>query len=369
MGSSELSSHPLIDRSAQREVRQSRGFREVAAALTGADIAKDYAEEVAGAPRRGEAGKRYLVSHNTKLAAERKAARDGEHASIGLVEWAKESGPMELPESAGELLPLHALVPLRSGQPDKADASDPNHGINRVDFLGRGPGDRLAVGWMKFLAPSASRVGTGDTPLRALLEGLAHVAAVQANREAVVKELGEKVEGEFADTPPALFIVGSPKYWELCRKREAQKGAAWIRELERLSAEIEEAADVPVFFLSLRLDGDPGWNYETGGPRFEGRARLLPAWEPGAGRIRPKPKPRRRKESLTPEEIIVEADLSRPIRPYSINELFEAGDRIEHPTLGIGVVQGAAGPNKIRVHFDEKKSLLIHDRGAQGATP
>ena len=364
-----MGKHPLIDRSEQREVRQSRGFREVAMALTGAAIAEDFAKEVEAAPRRGEAGKRYLVSHNTKLASERKPARDSEHASLGLVEWAKESGPMELPESAGELLPIQPLVPLRSGQPDKADPDDPNRGINRVDFLGRGPGDRLAVGWVKFLAPSATRVGTGDTPLRALLEGLAHTAAVQANREAVIKELSEKVEGEFADGPPALYIVGSPKYWELCRKREAQKGAAWIRELERLAAEIEEAADVPVFFLSLRLEGDPGWTYETGSPRFEGRARLLPAWEPGAGRIRPKAKPRKRKDAGVPAEVIVEADLSRPIRPYSSNELFEAGDRIQHPTLGVGIVQGAAGPNKIRVHFDEKKSLLVHDRGAMGATP
>nr|MDJ0790201.1 hypothetical protein [Myxococcota bacterium] len=158
-------------------------------------------------------------------------------------------------------------------------------------------------------------------------------------------------------------------YWELCRKREAQKGAAWIRELERLAAEIEEHAGVPVFFLSLRLDGDPGWGYETGGPIFEGRARLLNAWEPGAGRIRPKPKPRKRKEAAAPVDEIVEADLSRPIRPYSINEQFVAGDRIEHPTLGLGVVQGAAGPNKIRVHFDDKKSLLVHDRASQGATP
>ena len=55
------------------------------------------------------------------------------------------------------------------------------------------------------------------------------------------------------------------------------------------------------------------------------------------------------------------------MRNYGINEFYTAGDRIEHPTLGLGVVQGIAGTGKIRVHFDEKKSVLVHDRQSQSA--
>ena len=62
------------------------------------------------------------------------------------------------------------LVPLRSAQPDKGNADDPNHGIGRLDLVGIGPDDRLVTVAMRYLGPDATRVGTGDTPLRALLE-------------------------------------------------------------------------------------------------------------------------------------------------------------------------------------------------------
>jgi len=62
----------------------------------------------------------------------------------------------------------------------------------------------------------------------------------------------------WAAEPPILVLLGSRRYWELCRKREAQKGAAWIKELQRLAKEIEEAIGVTVIYLGLALEGDPG---------------------------------------------------------------------------------------------------------------
>lgn len=361
-----MARHPLIERAQAKEVRSAKGFREAAAALSGEILAEELRQEMAAAPRRAEAGKKYLVAYNRRLAAERKPSRDGEHAALALVSAGE---PLRLPDDAGFLAPLAAAVPLRSGPADKSQgAEDPNHGIGSVDLLGVGPDDRLAVGMLRFLAPDARRVGTGETPLRALLEGLAHLAVVEANREPVAGELEGKLEKPLASAPPVLMLIGSPRYWELCRKREAQKGAAWIRELERLAAELEEQAGVRVLFLSLALEGDPGWSYEEGAPRLLGRPRLRNAWEAGAGRIKPKPRSRaRRKPAADAEDALIEADYSRPVRPYAASERFEAGDRIEHPTLGLGVVQGAAGPTKIRVLFGEgRKSLLVHDRPSSG---
>ena len=62
--------------------------------------------------------------------------------------------------------------------------------------------------------------------------------------------------------------------------------------------------------------------------------------------------------------MIVEADLSRPVRAYTLHDSFAAGDRIDHTKLGLGVVQGIAGPGKIRVRFEEKQSILVHERGS-----
>ena len=95
-----------------------------------------------------------------------------------------------------------------------------------------------------------------------------------------------------ADEPLLLVLLGSPRYWGLCRKREAQKGAAWIKEMERLAREIEIEVGVGVRYLSLHLEGEPGWTYDEKGPLISGTPRLGPAWEYGAGRVKPRAKPR-----------------------------------------------------------------------------
>ena len=56
--------------------------------------------------------------------------------------------------------------------------------------------------------------------------------------------------------------------------------------------------------------------------------------------------------------------MSRPVRSYTLQDSFTAGDRIDHTKLGLGVVQGIAGPGKIRVRFEEKQSILVHERGS-----
>jgi hypothetical protein len=365
-----LGRHPLIELALGRDARQAVGFVEVAAGLTGERIAELYAAELASAPRRGEAGKKYLVGHNTKLASERRAGRDSEHAALALVRHCRGGAQLALPgrpADADGLELVHALVPLRSAPVDRALGSeDPNLGVERIDALGIGPGSRLAVAAVRCVAPDAARVRVGDTPLGALLEGLAACAIAAANRESLAQELAAAGRRIPADAPPLLVVLGSPRYWELCRRRTPQKGAAWIRELERLAGEVAQHTGVEVHFLALRLEGNPGWSYAEGAPVLDGPPRLAPAWESGAGRVRPKPKPRPR--ASEPQELVVAADLSRPIRRYALTETFAPGDRIEHPTLGIGVVQGEAGPGKIRVLFDDRKSLLVHDRPPLGAT-
>jgi hypothetical protein len=229
----------------------------------------------------------------------------------------------------------------------------------KVDLLGLLPDGRLAVVVVKYVPPSATRGGTGDTPLRALLEGFAATAFVDANREAISDEARSLTDWEISSEPPALILLGSARYWEICRKREAQKGAAWIREFERIGRESAEVIGVEMFYLGLDVAGDPPWKYGEDGPELSAEPQLTTAWEARAGKLKPKPKPRPRSNE---EDLLVEADLSRPPRAYGIRESYEPGDRIEHPTLGTGVVQSIAGIGKIAVLFDDRKSLLVHER-------
>ncbi len=359
-----MSLHPLIDLANDKEVRKAAGFRGVAAGLGGEALAEKYREEFANAPRRSDAGKRHLVAYNTRLAASRRSSRDSEHLSIALLRHCADAGAgLALPDEAGTLDLIHSQVELKSAAEVKEQGdADPNKGVGKIDLLGIGPDDRMAVVEVKYAAPSATRGGTGDTPLRALLGALAHAAIAAANREAIQAEVTAKGGRVLSDAPPIVVLLGTPRYWQLCRKREAQKGAAWIKEMERLAKEIEEALGVTVIYAGCQLEGDPGWSYADDSPALDAAPRLVRAWEHGAGRVRPKPRPR--PKVIDPADLPVEADLSRPIQDYAISGSFGAGDRINHPTLGQGVVQGGAGNGKITVLFGEKRSLLIHERAS-----
>jgi hypothetical protein len=364
-----LSQHPLIALANQRDVRQSKSFRKVAADLSGVQLAELYAKEKADAPRRRDAGKRFLQPHSGKPPEERRKSQDVLHLGAALVARSRTAeGGIPLSEE-GTVDFLDYGVPLKSAAADRSlGDDDPNKGVERIDLLGVGPDDCMTLGFLKYLEPEATRAGTGDTPLRALLLALSHVAIADANREALAEEVEAAHERKWSsEAPPLLLLAASPRYWELCRKREAQKGAAWIHEMERLAREIEEHVGVQVEYLGVRLQGDPGWSYGEQGPFFEAPPRLERAWPPGAGKVRPKPKPRPKSAPAEPE--LVEPDLTRPVRSYGISESFEPGDRIQHTTLGLGVVQRVAGAGKIEVLFGENSSLLVHERPRPGVSP
>jgi hypothetical protein len=365
-----VSKHPLLERAASADVRNAKGFRAAAAALTGEILADEFAAEREAAPRRSASGRKHLVAANRKLAAERKPARDSEHLALALATRAGEGGaPLALPE-AGAFHALHAGVVLKSAQPDAAlGADDPNWGAEPIDLVGLGPDGRIAVAVVRWLAPSATRVQTGDTPLRALLDGLAWVAGVEANRESLTAELAPLTGEPISPAPPALLLIGSFRWWELSRKREAQKGAAWIKELERLAREIGAKLDIPVRFLTLRTPGDPGFSHDSGTPRLDGDPRFEPAFELGADKVRPKAAPsgaRKSKSSGPATPTKVEGDPARPVRNYSASDHYAAGDRVQHGVLGLGVVQGSAGLGKVKVQFDAREAVLVHDRRTAG---
>jgi hypothetical protein len=354
--------HPLIALSTDARVKQAKGFRNAAAELSGEKLDELYQVEVANAPRRHEAGKKYLGVRTGRTPTGPQAGKDDRHLALAIHAWSKAGGDaIELP-SGDKLTVVDCLVPLRTAAPDRAKGdADPNKGVEDIDLLALLPDERPAVVRTKFLAPDATRGGAGDTPLRALLSGLAQAAMLDANREAVRAEIEQATGRTTSDEAPALIIAASPRYWEICRKREAQKGAGWIRELERLGREIAEQIGVEVFFLGLAVGADPAWTYEDDGPLLAAPPDLRPAWEVGAGKLKPRPKSRPKKADAAPA--VVEADPARPPRDYRTSDSYAPGDTIVHPQLGTGIVQSVAGRGKIAVLFGEETKLLVHERG------
>ena len=73
--------------------------------------------------------------------------------------------------------------------------------------------------------------------------------------------------------------------------------------------------------------------------------------------------PAKRKTSTrrTKEASAFTIDPKRPVKSYDMNNIFSAGDVINHPKFGLGAVEIALPPNKIEVRFQEGKKMLLHN--------
>jgi len=75
---------------------------------------------------------------------------------------------------------------------------------------------------------------------------------------------------------------------------------------------------------------------------------------------------RAKKAPAEPPPPSVAADLGRPVRRYGASEAYTAGDRIQHPSFGLGVVQSSPGPGKIDVAFPEGRRMLAQAKAESG---
>lgn len=360
-----MSAHPILDLLQDHDVRQAKGFRAAAERITGPTLEADYQREVAAAPKRSESGLTHLGVRTGRRAKTRQHGKDERHLAEALVRAAR-AGTLMPPKRVCELPTGEALtlvdhnVPIRTAAPD-ADkgAGDPNAGIEDIPIVALIGEDRPAVVVLKYIEPDSNRSGANDTPLRLLLEGFAHAAAFDANRGALRAEIEAAVGKTTGEEAPAIVVAASPRFWELCRKREAQKGAAWIRELERIAREAAESIGTEVFFVGLATQGVPGWDYDDEGAVLSAPIAITKAWEGSAGKLKAKPKSAKKAE---PTITIIEADPERAVRSYSIRDTYRVADRIAHPKLGEGVVQALSGRDKIVVLFSGEKKLLVHGR-------
>lgn len=360
-----MSAHPILDLLRDHDVRQAKGFRAAAERITGASLEADYQREVAAAPKRSLQGLTHLGVKSGRRARARQNGKDERHLAEAILRSSRrgeatvKNRPIELP--TGEILTLvdHS-VPIRTATPDAAlGDADPNAGVEDIPILAVLGEDRPAVVVLKYIEPGSNRSGANDTPLALMLEGFAHAAAYDANRVALRAEIQAAVGKTTGEEAPAIVVAASPRFWELCRKREAQKGAAWIRELERIAREAAESIGCEIFFVALATSGDPGWSYDDEGAILSGPISISKSWEGSAGKLKAKPKTSKRAE---PAVKIIEADPARPLRSYSIRDTYEVADRIAHPKLGEGVVQELSGRDKIVVLFAGEKKLLVHGR-------
>ena len=266
---SEVAEHPVIRLANDSRTNQVTGFCRVATSLDGASLARMYRQERAEAPRRRERGKSYFVGHVGVPGSGTRTTRQEEHLAIALFNsFGLECAGLTLPEG-GSLRFLDYQFPLKAQQSDAM--------IGSIDLLGLLPDDRLAVVELKFLPSDKRRASAVDTPLRALIEGLAYCAILEENLDAVRREALEKLGQRTAKGAPGLVVLANADYWQ--RYREVDRpGESWTAEIGRLAGELERELGLSVRFLGFDPAGDATWGYSEGQPTIAKELRLVSAW-------------------------------------------------------------------------------------------
>jgi hypothetical protein len=228
--------HPLITRSRDSDVTAVSRFAGAAANITAAQLVEGYRQELAAAPKRAAFGKRYFVGHDGVPGTRDETNRVEEHLAMALFNAYRNPNPGLLLPNGEPLAILDYQFPLKARRSD--------HGVGKVDLLGALSSGRLCVIELKRMSG-----GSPETPLRALLEGLAYTAIVQANSDAIAAEARSLFEVQIVHPIPAVMVMAPQAYWSYFQEKRA--AGPWRASLAELANRITDTLDLPVLFLGL----------------------------------------------------------------------------------------------------------------------
>jgi hypothetical protein len=224
-----------------------RGLAEAISALDADEICAEYAVMRANAPRRSQAGKRYLVDHRGITSSTGASNRLEEHYAIGLIHqrrrWPRPDG--------GWFEILDYQVPLKARH---ADAR-----VGKIDLLAITDIGRLMIIELKVLSQGGGR---SDPPPSTLMEGLRYAAMVQADFEVIAGEVTTRFARPVAAIPPIVTLLAPQGWWRAWLDLKA--AGAWALPLAHLAEGVAERLGVSVEFMALGdttvaygLDGQP----------------------------------------------------------------------------------------------------------------
>ena len=183
--------------------------------------------------------KRYFVGHDGCLSAKNPGNPSEKHLAIALwrlgARWPRAGG--------GRMRLLDYEFPLKASQSDV--------GLGKVDLLGATDQGRLMVVELKVRPKSGA---LGDTPLRALMEGLRYAAVVHANHRAIAAEAREHYAIHLSEAPPIVQILAPDDWWRgWCDMGRSIRKAAgeWEPSFLGLSAALEARLGIVIECASL----------------------------------------------------------------------------------------------------------------------
>ena len=237
MMTAEIASTPrdLIALARERPCNAASLWTETCRQLIVVDISALYEQLRTNAPRRHSRGKQYL-SPKTRVGTTSSGShsnREEEHLAIAL--WHRSQGKRwQVQGLSSGLKIIDYQTPLKARQADSR--------IGKIDLLGL-VGDRLTVIELK-------AGGGSDSPLRALLEGLAYCAIVDANRLDFASELANLGYPIDVANPPCLIVCAPEGYWA---RWGCRSGAT--ADLSQLAESIADRIGVDIHFVAVRFGG------------------------------------------------------------------------------------------------------------------
>lgn len=207
------------------------------------ELREEFRKLIECAPRRADRGKQYFVKgHNGIPSGTSASNRYEEHLAIAL--WKQERF---WPRADGsQFYLLDYQFPLQARQSDK--------GIGKVDLVGLTTKRRLVVIELKVRPKSEN--DRGETPAAALLQGLRYAAIVQANLDAIAREVEHLFKVTIDKRPPIVQLLAPEDWWQgWTQLAGSTRNAAgnWEIALAKLVKNIEGQIGVAVECVALNV--------------------------------------------------------------------------------------------------------------------
>jgi hypothetical protein len=251
----------LIELYGNSEVNSVSKFAGIAEILDPSGLVRKYKELNEVAPKRHDTGKEYFVGHDLFVGSSSNSNRKEEHLAGALFNNCREGKIFSLPE--GEKLNIiDYQFPLKARQGDK--------GIGKVDLIGVIDEETPCVIELKVDQDSGTKP---DTPLRALLEGLAYCAIIETNQKEIWQESQEKFGLRYKGPRPDLMVLAPDKYWNYYF--ENKSAGDWPISVISLANKVSELLDIRIHFYSL-TNSEFEWGGNAKPAKLKSECRFIP---------------------------------------------------------------------------------------------
>jgi len=179
----------------------------------------------------------FVESHNGISSSGAASTRREEHLALAIFNASRANNKFHLPD--GRLIDfIDYQTPLKAEQGDK--------GVGKVDLFGVIDRNLPTVIELKIENVSG---GQADSPLRALLEGLAYCAIIEKNISTITEEISIKFDIQLSETTPTLVVLAPEEYWK--RFLQNKHAGDWMPELIKISNQFKDELSIEIILIAM----------------------------------------------------------------------------------------------------------------------